>query len=79
MDKEMKSQWERYKMDKVIRQRKYDRKKISDDITVKLQKKIILDDDMLKMIWIIKKKNPGLRNEKQVVRKALDYYLSHGE
>jgi len=77
MKKESNSQWERYKMNTVIRQKGCDRKQIQDDLSVKLQKSVVLDDDMLKMVWLIRKINKALRTDKQVVREALSSFLSH--
>ena len=59
--------------------RRYDPADIPDDFTVKISKKMTLDDEILKLIWMIKKRKKGLRGEKPVIKASLRYYLDHIE
>ena len=71
--------WDEKKKCDLVRERGYDRSDIPDDLTVKISKRITLDDEILELIWMIKKRNKGLQGVKTVVKAALRYYLRHQE
>lgn len=67
--------WDEKKINDLIRERHYDRADIPDDLTIKISKKVTLDDEILKYIWLIKKKEKGLKGEKPVIKAALRHFL----
>jgi len=71
--------WDEKKIKDLIRERNYDPSVIPDDVSVKINKKITLDDEILEMIWLIKKKKKKLRGEKPVIKLALRFFLNHME
>jgi len=75
MERASEEEWRKYKVDKLIKDRKYDRSGIPPDFHVIHQKKVMLDDGMPKTIWMIKQRRPDLRNEKRVIKEALAFYL----
>jgi len=76
MDKLQEEEWREYKRQKLKRSKRYDDLSMIDsDFNVIEKKRIILDDELLKMIWLIRKHKPGFNSEKQVIKSALESYL----
>ena len=76
MTKSLDEEWREYKVRRLSKQTKYKKSQFPEDFNVYYQKKLILDEELLKLIWKIKKKNTNLRSEKQVVREALYFYVN---
>jgi len=76
MTKSLDEEWREYKVKRLLKQTKYKKSQFPEDFNVFYQKKLILDEELLKLIWIIKKRNTNLKSEKQVVREALHFYVN---
>ncbi len=76
MDKS-EEEWREYKRQKLKRSKRYDDlSMLGPDFNVIEQKRMILNDELLKMIWLIRKQKPDFHSEKQVVRASLKSYLN---
>ena len=74
MKKSQVDDWDDYKRKKFVRDSKFNSSDFPKEFNTYFSKKLILDDELLKLIWLIRKKNPHLRSEKQVVRESLKRY-----
>lgn len=77
MTKKTEITWREYEIRKLMKQKGYKREDFPDDVSVRIAYKVMLDDDILELIWLIKRKNKKLRGDKPVLRAALKYYLNH--
>ena len=66
--------WQQYQRKQLIRSGK-DISDLPRDVTISTSKKILLSNDILQLIWKVKKLKKGVKSDRQIIKNALIFYL----